>query len=72
MQTWVIPVVPEGPETPKLNSFVVESKVRLVRVEFEVTEKTFRFWLLKGTTAKLYTAFTPEYSPLPGHAASIA
>ena len=41
MQTSSNPVVPEGPETPKLNSFVVESNVKLVSVEFEVTEKTF-------------------------------
>ncbi len=41
MQTWVQPVVPAVPETPKLNSFVVESNVKLVSVEFEVTEKTF-------------------------------
>jgi hypothetical protein len=43
MQTSVNPVVPEGPETPKLSSSVVESNVKLVSVEFEVTEKTFSF-----------------------------
>ena len=43
MQTSVNPVVPEGPDTPKLNSFVVESNAKLVRVEFEVTEKMFWF-----------------------------
>lgn len=58
MQTSVNPVVPEGPETPKLNSFVVESKVRLVSVEFDVTEN--RFWLLYGVIAKLYTALALE------------
>ena len=41
MQTSVYPVVPAGPETPKLNAFVVESNAKLVSVELEVTEKTF-------------------------------
>ena len=36
MQTSVNPVVPEGPETPKLNSFVVELNVGLVSVEFDL------------------------------------
>jgi hypothetical protein len=41
MQTWAYPIVPEGPETVKLNASVVESKAKLVSVEFEVMEKIF-------------------------------
>ena len=43
MHTSVNPVVPVGPETPKLNSFLVESNVKLVNGELEVTEKSFCF-----------------------------
>jgi hypothetical protein len=41
MHIWEYPVVPEGPETPKLNESVDESNAKLETVEFETTEKTF-------------------------------
>lgn len=51
MQICAYPVVPEGPETPKLNASVVESNAKPVTVEFESTEKTW-FWFSKGERAK--------------------
>ena len=52
MQICEYPIVPEVPETLKLNESVVESNVKPVTVEFESTEKTFWFWFCRGVKAK--------------------
>lgn len=46
-------MVPEVPVTLKLNESALESKAKLVTVEFEITLKTFWFWLARGERAKL-------------------
>ena len=45
-------MVPDWPETPKLNESVLELNDKLVTVEFEITEKTFWFWFSRGVSAK--------------------
>ncbi len=60
MHIWANPVVPVVPLTPKLNESLVESKAKLVTVEFESTENTLWFWFTKGVRAKLEVCVTAE------------
>jgi hypothetical protein len=59
IETATYPVVPEGPATLKLSSFVAELKEKLESVEFDATEKTL-FPSTKGVTAKLTMVLAGE------------
>ena len=60
------PVVPDGPETVKLSSLLVELKANADSVEFEDTEKTY--WSLNDVTERVLNISGDAKVALPAEA----